>query len=175
MISVTAFIFLKFLTRSSHVQEESLASKPRSLHNQRTFMAINLLFYGSWKGDIEVLKPRQLFFPDTETTSPAVYATDSQAYAVGRAFAWSARQDVELGFEENRFVLKVPQILEEQLRKPIFLYAVPSDKFQVIEKSEHDFRATEPVQCLARAWFPTVIDAVVFTGGIVIVKSLQLP
>ncbi|HEY5236648.1 MAG TPA: hypothetical protein VIJ14_10745 [Rhabdochlamydiaceae bacterium] len=122
---------------------------------------------------IKILQPRQLFFPDTKTPPPpAIYATDIPAYAAARAFPWTAVEDVEICFEQNQFVLKVPSTMQAQLNQTVFLYILSSDKFQAvdIEPTGHYFRSMEAIKKIGKLRFETVVDAVERFGGIVIVK-----
>jgi hypothetical protein len=136
-------------------------------------MAAITLFHGTQTDNIEVLEPRERYYPGTDTAPrPAIYATDVPAYASAHAFPWATAEGVDLHFEENRVVLEVPKALEERLNKPIFIYTVPGDTFQAVieDTMGHNFRSTERVRCLAKTRFETVTEAVTSYGGTVIIK-----
>ncbi len=138
-------------------------------------MATITLYHGTQTDNIDVLEPRQRYYPGTDTAPrPAIYATDVQAYAAAHAFPWATEEGVDLHFEENQVVLEVPKALEDRLNKPIFIYTIPGDTFQAVTEDEmgHNFRSTERVKCLAKKQFATVIEAVTSLGGTVIIKSV---
>lgn len=136
-------------------------------------MAMVTLFHGSQTDNIDTLEPRNRYVPGGDNAPPpAIYATDLPAYASAHAFPWSTDEGVDLYLEEGRVILEVPKILEERLKKPIFIYTVPAKTFTAVTSDlmGHNFRSMQPVKCIARQRFETVTNAVTFFGGIVKIK-----
>lgn len=134
------------------------------------------LFHGTQTDNIHTLEPRNRYVPGGESASPpAVYATDLPAYAAAHAFPWSTDEGVDLYLEEERVILEVPKILEERLKKPIFIYTVPAQTFTAVTSDAmgHNFRSTRPVQCVAKQCFASVTEAVTSLGGVVRIKEAQ--
>lgn len=137
-------------------------------------MASIVLFHGSQTDNIEMLVPQKRFVPGNDTAPPsAIYASDHPAYAAAHAFPWITSEGVNLYFDRKLVVLEVPKNIEERLKKPIFVYTVPADTFEIVASDAvgHNFRSIKPVRCLAKRRFETVIDAVTTFGGTVTIKS----
>lgn len=134
------------------------------------------LFHGSQTDNIVALEPRNRYVPGGDTAPPpAIYATDLPAYASAHAFPWATEEGVDLYLEEGRVILEVPKILEERLKKPIFIYTVPAKTFTAVTSDSmgHNFRSTEPVKCIAKQRFESVTEAVTSFGGTVRIKEAQ--
>lgn len=134
------------------------------------------LFHGSSTDNITTLEPRTRYVPAGDTASPpSVYATDIPAYASAHAFDWETKDGVDLYLEEGRVILIVPKILEERLKKPIFIYTVPAITFTAVTSDSmgHNFRSTEPVKCVAKQRFESVTEAITSLGGIIKIKEAQ--
>lgn len=132
-----------------------------------------IFFHGSHTDNIATLEPRYRYVPGGDTAPPpAVYATDIPAYAAAHAFPWSTDEGVDLYLLEGRVMLEVPKSLEGRLKEPIFIYTVPATTFSAVTSDEmgHNFRSTQPVQCIAKQRFESVTEAVTSLGGIVKVK-----
>lgn len=136
-------------------------------------MAINILFHGSQTDNIEILEPRKRFVLGKDLSSPfAIYATDHPAYAAAHAFPWATTEGVNLYFNRQQVILEVPKAIEERLKKPIFIYTVPAETFEVVtcDALGHNFRSVKPVRCVAKRRFETVIEAVTSFGGTVTIQ-----
>lgn len=69
-------------------------------------------------------------------------------------------------------VLEVPKNIEERLNQPIFIYHISSERFELlnIPPYGHNYRSLEPVKCIAKQRFETVIEAITHFGGTVKIK-----
>lgn len=132
------------------------------------------LYHGSSTDGIERLEPRLRYTPGEELNSPAgIYATDLPAFAAGHSFPWSTDEGIDLNVIEGVVVMDVPQSILDRLERNIYIYTVSADPFTFLEceSSGHTYRTTQPVDCLAKAAFHNVKEAIEFYGGRVIVKD----
>lgn len=85
---------------------------------------------------------------------------------------WNKQKIEPLLFKSEHVVLEVPRDLEERLNKPIFIYQVPAKSFELlnIPPYNHNYRSLEPVKCIAKQRFETVIEAITYFGGTVKIK-----
>lgn len=135
----------------------------------------SVLYHGTMAADIQELVPRQRYTPgiaDGTGVPPAVYATDDPAYAAGHAFPWRSADGIDLGYEDDQLILRVPVAEQGRLDQPIYVYALPPDSFEVLPDVTplgRNFRSLVPVRPVGVEAFPSVRAAMAHYGGRIVV------
>lgn len=132
-------------------------------------------YHGSMTDGIACLEPRLRYTPGGESNAPpAVYASDLPAYAAAHSFPWATREGVDLYITDDlEVILEVPRAIAERLQKNTYIYCVDSALFSLVEceTSGHTYRALTPVPVIRKIPFNSVVEAVEYYGGQVIIKE----
>ncbi len=133
------------------------------------------LYHGTVAEGVEALAPRRRYTPGAlgDDPPPAVYATDDPAYAAAHAFPWSSKEGFGLSYDApyergGRPVLRVPAAQEHRLERPVFVYALPAEGFELlgtVTPLGQNYRIEAPVPPVGVERFPTVRAAVEHYGG----------
>lgn len=145
------------------------------------YMILNfqVLYHGSINAGINVLEPKKRFTPGNETDSPeAIYASDDPAFAAAHGFPWSSTEGVDLYYDKDEngrkcVHLEVPQSILSRLIQGISVYTVKCEGFKRVDAdvAGKSFRSLMATKCLAEKRFKTVIEAVEYFGGKVMIKA----
>jgi len=131
-------------------------------------------YHGSLTDEIERLEPRLRYTPGNESNSPAgIYASDLPAFAAAHSFPWSSDEGIDLYVVGETVMLEIPRSLVERLQIPVHVYRVENKLFSQItcDLTGHTFRATEPVDCLEKKSFSSVVEAIEYYGGYVVIQE----
>jgi len=134
------------------------------------------LYHGSATDGIKYLEPRLRYTPGEEFISPAgVYASDLPAFAAAHSFPWTSNEGIDLYVDGKTVVLEIPSMLADSLQRNTYIYVVDRREFAPVEceYTGHTFRATTPVHCLEMISFPSVIDAIEYYEGRVVIKAMN--
>lgn len=128
-----------------------------------------LLFHGSDVADIENLEPRKRFTPAGKDVPERIYAGDNPAFAAAHSFPWGSAEGFRLSVEEGKVVFEVPKKFKDRLTKKVYIYKLPSEKFEITTEEEtgHTFHSQEAVKPIGVEEFESVQDAIEHFGGIV--------
>jgi hypothetical protein len=132
-----------------------------------------VFYHGSPIDGIECLEPRRRYTPGEERDSPeSVYASDLPAFAAALSFPWSSDEGIDLYVDGTVVLLEVPRSIFGRLQRDAYIYSVDSRHFSLVEyeATGHTFRATQAVPCLAKVSFQSVVEAVEYYGGYVVIK-----
>jgi hypothetical protein len=129
------------------------------------------LYHGSSMPDIETFELRNNRVPAGHMDAPArIYAGDIPSFAAAFSFRWGANEGYELSVEKDNIVFKVPSKFKDRLMHKVYLYKVPSDKFELTEGegTGHSYHAQESLKPTEVQEFSSVQDAIEHFGGKVI-------
>jgi diadenosine tetraphosphate (Ap4A) HIT family hydrolase len=132
------------------------------------------LYHGSSTDDIERLEPSLRYTPGEELDSPAsIYASDLPAFAAAHSFPWSSDEGIDLYVDGTIVTLEILETHFDRLQKATYIYLVADNQFSLLEceSSGHTFRTTQPVDCLQKISFPSVVEAIEHYGGRVIIQK----
>lgn len=131
-------------------------------------------YHGSSVDGIACLEPRLRYTPGEESDSPAsVYASDLPAFAAAHSFPWSSDEGIDLYIHEQTVIMEIPVALSDRLHRTTYIYMVDGNPFSLVEcdATGHTFRTTSPVECLEQVSFQSVLEAIEYYGGHVIIKE----
>lgn len=131
-------------------------------------------YHGSSTDGIECLEPRLRHAPGEELSSPSsIYASDLPAFAAAHSFPWSSDEGIDLYVDGQMVIMEIPLPIYERLLRKTYIYVVDSKQFSLVEceSTGHTFRALTPVNCLEKACFQSVVEAIEHYGGQVVIKE----
>ena len=69
--------------------------------------------------------------------------------------------------------MEIPLPVYERLLRKTYIYVVDSNQFSLVEceSTRHTFRATNNVNCLEKVSFESVVEAIEYYGGQVVIKE----
>ena len=129
------------------------------------------LFHGTTSPSVEEFEPRNKSTPGIykgKDVPDSVYAGDDPAYCAAHSFSWGSAEGFELGFKEGKVVFVVPNDLSDRLNVKVYVYKIPSDKFELLEDVAplgHNYWAQQKVKPVSFEEFNSVREAVEHYGG----------
>ena len=134
-------------------------------------MKPEFLYHGSNVPNIEAIEPRKRYTPSSSPDVPErVYAGDLPAFAAAHAFPWGSNEGFVLSIEGGKVVFKVPFKFKSRLMQEIYLYKIPSDKFELTsgEGTGHTYHSQGVINSVETQKFNSVQDAIEHFGGEVV-------
>lgn len=131
-------------------------------------------YHGSSTDGIECLEPKLRYTPGEELNSPpSIYASDLPAFAAAHSFPWSSDEGIDLYVDGQAVIMEIPSSVYERLLRKTYIYVVGSNQFSLVEceSTGHTFRAITPVDCLEKVSFESVVEAIEYYGGHVVIKE----
>jgi len=138
------------------------------------FGEARFFYHGSSTDGIECLEPRLRYTPGEELSSPSsIYASDLPAFAAAHSFPWSSDEGIDLYVDGQTVIMEIPLSVYERLLRKTYIYVVDSNQFSLVdcESTGHTFRATTPVDCLEKISFQSVVEAIEYYSGHVVIKE----
>jgi hypothetical protein len=129
------------------------------------------LYHGSNAPNIEIIEPRKRLTPGGRQDVPErVYAGDSPAFAAAFSFPWKTEEGFNLSIQNGKVVFKVPNKFKDRLMQKVYLYKIPSDKFEWTsgEGTGHTYHSQEATRPDEIQEFSSVQEAVEHFGGEVV-------
>lgn len=142
--------------------------------NSYLFGEPTFFYHGSATDGIECLEPKLRYTPGNELASPpSVYASDLPAFAAAHSFPWSSSEGIQLYVEGTTVIMEISTKIYERLQRKVYIYTVDSSLFSRVESelTGHTFRATIPVECLEKQSFQSVVEAIEYYGGQVVIHD----
>ena len=130
------------------------------------------LYHGTNVPDIEEFEPKKRLMPGNikGNIPPRIYAGDNPAFASTFSFPWFTNEGFELSVDDvGKVIFNVPTKLKYRLNQPVYLYKMPSDKFELTpgENTGHSYHTENKIKPVEIKTFESVQAAIENYGGVV--------